>query len=741
MRINVLNRSRIKSEQERKDFMEEMTLYNKIVSSGIDFIIDGLSAYGSEWSAKNICLCIEEKDEKIKKFLISLNNCGMYEFLVAICEIINTCCCKDIQTWFYEQLDQCQDREMIIEIVNRFHQNQVAGLEAVFPGLGKDFKYVLSVGMKNLQEYIWENYDPEFLRKISRSDSRNIGVCFPMISKDLEYMKRLEENVFPYLIMSAKDIREIGDEDRTREALVRMRIADYLVELGIFYYSQVERAFDALLTKDSKEAAEADYNKYFQVIQNILEMELGHRLYITNTMTDYLNELIHISEYFGDILYRKNILVMKTYLPLLYQLVGREKEAMSLLIDTIQYLPKSYAISKSYLITFYRGLLITKDEIQRQRLIGIFDEIYFSNGGVREFITVARHINIFYQKYSKNIQSNVSLLKTDYMLHDKALVVQWFKDGLISEKFNSLLKIIENESGFPRSKAINDFIQLFYSLSSHRESNIRIIPERCAEILDIKDCLNGEFDQKEVFNLYTEEENVQICKLAEQMENARNQMPAYKWQQYYIGIKQKAEEFWNMDADSVLCRKFMTAFRGIQSDPFNKWEFDRRGNILRKRDEDSINNLVAFFLKAYYGEENIHREEPQGLSGNGNKFGEIDILIYRNGTQFAIQEAVKIEALEKIKLDEHLSRLMYNYDTQGVPVTCLVIYAYAKQRQDFFVKIENYLEEYLKGDLFKYDIVNQLKREEEDTANICHHSVAYRREAMIQKLHIFTVLM
>ena len=36
-----------------------------------------------------------------------------------------------------------------------------------------------------------------------------------MISKDLEYMKRLEENVFPYLIMSAKDIREIGDEDRT----------------------------------------------------------------------------------------------------------------------------------------------------------------------------------------------------------------------------------------------------------------------------------------------------------------------------------------------------------------------------------------------------------------------------------------------------------------------------------------------------------------------------------------------
>lgn len=81
------------------------------------------------------------------------------------------------------------------------------------------------------------------------------------------------------------------------------------------------------------------------------------------------------------------------------------------------------------------------------------------------------------------------------------------------------------------------------------------------------------------------------------MEKAQCQMPAYGWQQYYIGIKQKIEYFWNRDEDSILCSKLLIAFRGIQSDPYNKWEFDRNGNIVRKRDEDSINNLVAFFLK------------------------------------------------------------------------------------------------------------------------------------------------
>ena len=81
------------------------------------------------------------------------------------------------------------------------------------------------------------------------------------------------------------------------------------------------------------------------------------------------------------------------------------------------------------------------------------------------------------------------------------------------------------------------------------------------------------------------------------MEKAQCQMPAYGWQQYYIGIKQKIEYFWNRDEDSILCSKLLIAFRGIQSDPYNKWEFDRNGNIVRKEMKIQLIIWLHFFLK------------------------------------------------------------------------------------------------------------------------------------------------
>ena len=728
--------------------MEQITLYEKICNLGITFVIN---LRGSVWTIRDICRSIEEKDEFFEDFLVTLNNYGVYDMLVAICEIVDLFCSADNQNWFYVKLRQCPDSDMILRMANIFYQRRVTDLQS-FNELQKNFgklqnksNIILKMSFTQFENYIWESYDPDFLRKIARDDPRNIGVWFPMIyakSNIEKYINKLEENAFPYLIMCAKDIREVGSENKIKEALVRMRIADYLCELGLLYYPDIERAVNPLIELDPKLVAESDYNEYAQMIQNILEKELGYRLYITNTMTDYLSEMIRISEYFGDSLYRKNVLEMKAFLPLFYQLFGREEEAISLLIDTIKYFSTGVASRKEYLLVFYRSLLITKDEKKRKRLIGIFDELYFNNSGMREFLTVAEHIKIFYQKYCMDIlERKKHLLEYANFFEDDeeyVLLTRWFAGKLVSEKFELLFGIIMNKSGFQKSKAINDFIMLFYSLTSHRDCNIRIVPYQGANILADNYSWDGFC---EIYDFYTEEERQHICVLAEQMEKAICQMPAFEWQQYYNNIKQKAESFWNVDEDSILCSKLLTAFRGIQSDPYNKRESDEKGNVLRKREEDSINNLVAFFLKAYYGEENVHREEAQGLSGNENKLGKIDILIYQNGSQFAIQEALKIDSLDKTKLDDHMNRMLKNYDTQGVPVTCLVIYVYTKQGQKFFTKVEEYLEQYLVSDLFTYEIVNELKEETVDTANISHHVMTYRREEMLQKMHVFTVLM
>lgn len=725
--------------------MEQISLYEKTFDLGNYFDILDLDRYGSKWNKLSICKAVEEKDESFKEFLMSLNTYGAYDMLVAICEIVFSFCSDDIQYWFNKQLSQCADSEMVLEIMQTFHKSKVVKTQKNYAGIQDESEWILLVNLPEFEKIIWENYDPNFIREIARNNPRNIGVWSPGIyvnPKIDKYMKKLEDNAFPYLIMCAKDIREGGSGDKVQEALVRKGIADYLCELSLLYYSKIEWALNPLLEMDPKLVAESNYNKYAQTIQNILQKVQGVQLYITDTMADCLCEMIHLSEYFGDYAYRRNVLEMKVFLPLFYQLLGREEEAYNLLIDNIKCYSKGVIIRKEYLLVFYRSLLITKDEAKRQRLIGIFDELYLNNSAIREFIVVATHINIFYRKYCEDILVRKKILEEPKFFKknkEHELFTRWFASKLVSEKFESLLCVMKKDSEFQKCSAIEDFIKLFYSLVSHRESlNIRITPYKGAKLLG-DDYSWDSFD--EIYGFYTEEERQQICVLAEQMEKVMSRMPSFDWQQYYIRIKQNAESFWNMDGDSVLCSKLLTAFRGIQSDPYNKWEYDKDGNVLRKRAEDSINNLVAFFLKAYYGEENIHREETQGVSGNEDKLGEIDILIFQNGKQLAIQEALKLESLDKTKLDDHMNRMLNNYDTQGVPVTCLVIYAYKQQGKNFFTKVEDYLKDYIESDLFTYDIVEKFKKETVSTANICHNVMSYRREEMLQKMHVFTVLM
>ena len=275
--------------------MKQISLYKQICNLGIISVIEGLDKFGSVWTVENICQSIEERDESFKDFLVSLNTYGAYDMLVAICEIVDLFCSKDIQNWFYEQLRQCPDSEMILRMTNTFYKRRVTELQKICNEFHES-NIILAVNVPQFEIYIWESYDSDFLRKIARNNPRNIGVWFPVIyvnSHIGKYMNKLEECAFPYLIMCAKDIREVDREDKVQEALVRMRITDYLIELGLLYYSKIERAIDPLIEMDPKLVAEFDSNEYAQTIQNILEKELGYRLYITDGMTDYLSEMIN----------------------------------------------------------------------------------------------------------------------------------------------------------------------------------------------------------------------------------------------------------------------------------------------------------------------------------------------------------------------------------------------------------------------------------------------------------------
>ena len=166
----------------------------------------------------------------------------------------------------------------------------------------------------------------------------------------------------------------------------------------------------------------------------------------------------------------------------------------------------------------------------------------------------------------------------------------------------------------------------------------------------------------------------------------------------YKDIKKNVEVYWDLNDKDVLCQKLKTAFKGIQSDPQNIWRSDNM-----ERHEDSLNNLVAFFLMGFYGDGRIHREKPQGYSGEGKNQGELDIVIYKDDFQFAIIESLRLlhiskkgnlNETHKADLDRHLGKLLNSYDPRGVGMKVLTIYAYVRESRNLYESIEDYLVKY-----------------------------------------------
>ena len=716
--------------------MDIGNLYKQISKYPIVYTIAGLDRYSSSWTLKKICNAIEAQDNAFGDLLYSMDQYGALDMLMILCEIVDLFCFETTRTWFYGLLQACSEAKNVIRLKNLYYQKKRTAQKnltrnlSLEPSSAQSVDYILTTNIVAFENFIWENLGSDYLRKIGRTDSKNIGVWYSGLyarEKKEMYLKKLESHVFPRLIAEGMDSIELGNEDVAASAIVKKRIADYLVELALVYYSKIEKTLKSVADADPNTLAKMGYKEFCALLQDSLLKVHQERIYISDLLLDELQSLLRICEYFGISSRRESVTTIRSFFPLFYQMLGKEDDALTLLIDQIKSVDPAYRVKNRFLLPFYRGLLVTSNEVKRHRLISIFDEIYLSQSGIREFQVVAEDITKFYRNHAESICERKSFLaEYEELLQEDAdyyVFTKWFKEKAVVNKFSELLTRVLYESDWPQHEAITDYINLFYSLTSHRDSEIRIDISAASSILEPAVSLN---DLGEVFDIYSKEEQELICHLAARMEKTIVHMPHESMVRLYCRLKDQAQKFWKNDPETILCEKLMVAFRGIQSDFYNN------GNA-----EDALNNSVAFFLRAYYGEENVHREEPQGTSRKGQKSGETDILIYQNGTQLALLEGVVLSSLEKNKLDDHVDRLLVKYNTQGVPYTVLVIYAKNAPDYIFFDKVEMYLQSYH----YPYPIMQAVVREKSATATICHHTISYVREGTVQKMHVFTVRM
>lgn len=711
--------------------MNHDTLYERINRNGIGLIND-LKSFGSDYSLEKICSSIEHKDEtELLAFLLSLDECGAIDILTEVCIIVEWTHDEDIINWFYKNcLNKCSLFDLSCTLKDRY----LANGKIQFLAVNNDFP---AISIYGFECFIWKNLNIELFKSLRRNSNQNIGIWFSGISSDpltTEYLSSLEQYAFPVLIQTGTDIKESKIHNKTVSAITIKNICLLLSELSIKLDKQLNTIFDELISVNTNTLANQN-SGYFYALINDCCSKLNLGSFVTPKTVTQIEELLRISEYYGDLSNKTFAEFIKYYLPLLYEINDCNSTAYDKLFDQIQTSEPYSKVHLAYLIALYRCLLVTNDNEKRNKLIAVFDNIFTSKSYIKKILELMKDVASFYKTHADRL-SNVDLNNFPIQMMCKNQSVQkyvienWFVSKRVYNTFEKIIQETKNMLDHENTQMdhgtnpIVRFINLIYGLTDHRDTDIRIHVNSTARILEPELLSNNLFRNEEVFGIYTSEEQERLCDFIRRLQNIREGLPSDEYIKYYNRIKKNVNQYFKTDKELILCEKILSAIREIQTNSYN---IDK---------EDFYNNQIALFLRGYYGEANVHREKPQGSSGSGRGQGETDILVYQNGYQFALIESIRLQSSEENKLNDHMERLLVKYDTQGTNVNFLLIFAITKSEKDWFSRIANYLNKYK----FPFEKVSSFERVTCNSKNICHHVVKYKREGNNKSLHVFTAL-
>ena len=711
--------------------MNHDTLYERINRNGIGLIND-LKSFGSDYSLEKICSSIEHKDEtELLAFLLSLDECGAIDILTEVCIIVEWTHDEDIINWFYKNcLNKCSLFDLSCTLKDRY----LANGKIQFLAVNNDFP---AISIYKFECFIWKNLNKELFKSLRRNSNQNIGIWFSGIFSDpltSEYLSSLEKYAFPVLIQTGTDIKESMIQNKTVSAIIRCNIHFLLSQLSVKLYLQLEGIMDEYSYEKIDIIANTESDHFYTLINNYcFKKELGN--FVPPKIVLQIEELLRISEYYGDLSNKTFTDNIKYYLPLLYEINDCNSTAYDKLFDQIQTSEPYSKVHLAYLIALYRCLLVTNDNEKRNKLIAVFDNIFTSKSYIKKILELMNDVASFYKTHADRL-SNVDLNNFPIQMMCKNQSVQkyvienWFVSKRVYNTFEKIIQETKNMLDHENTQMdhgtnpIVRFINLIYGLTDHRDTKIRIHVESTARILEPELLSNNLFRNEEVFGIYTSEEQERLCDFIRRLQNIREGLPSDEYIKYYNRIKKNVNLYFKTDKELILCEKILSAIREIQT---NSYDIDK---------EDFYNNQIALFLRGYYGETNVHREKPQGSSGSGRGQGETDILVYQNGYQFALIESIRLQSSEENKLNDHMERLLVKYDTQGTNINFLLIFAITKSEKDWFSKIANYLNKYK----FPFEKVSSFERVTCNSKNTCHHVVKYKREGNNKSLHVFTAL-
>ena len=107
--------------------------------------------------------------------------------------------------------------------------------------------------------------------------------------------------------------------------------------------------------------------------------------------------------------------------------------------------------------------------------------------------------------------------------------------------------------------------------------------------------------------------------------------------------------------------------------------------------ENEINDQVCNLLRMIY---HVDDQTRQGESESRQSAGSVDFLVKDHEEPIAIMESLILDCLDRTELKRHLDKLLVNYDPQGYPRACLIMYVTQKNFGMFWDNFTEYISEY-----------------------------------------------
>lgn len=699
---------------------------------GLYYALNFYEPNGSKWDLDTILESIENKDDSLSEFLATCNSYGMLNSLVILVLIVNELGTNDIKSWFEKMMKKNTDSRLIFSMVRMYTSEYDEKWSRMNLPIKID-KDILCMSENEISTFIWDHLDRAYLDSIPFMDNRTMGVWSLGVYKEnggKKFIDCLEKNVYPYLLMKAKEFIEKSND--LEVCIFKRIIRKYLENTLSYQDGSCTYILNRLMKCDVNEVAVEEYTDFSNLINKLVRNE--HHIYLTRKYVNQLSELIRAFEYYNSHNTIRNISNVKSMMPLFYLLVGENDLAYSDLYEMTTSPFEAIKWKNEYVIALYRCLLITKDDNKRKRLLRAFDMVYTNDGLMSGFIDVLSDISIFYKTWTKRIRKEFNNLPNTQF---KSFCETWVINGKVEDKFAEALNDIKGNQN--RSQAIHDAMHLLWGLTSHLDYGVRISPH------DVELAFADTYEYKSIdeiqdWHVYNKKELNDITNLHSRFERIRYKLLSNTSINTYNSLKEKVSSYWYETDIEILSNKILIALRGIQSNPINMW---RNGYNSEPKDENSLNYLLAYFLMGYYGEANIEYERKQGISLKEKSIGSLDIVINKDDYQFAIIEALKILKIKKDghitkkseqDLNEHLDKLMNNYDARGVETKILIIYTYLEGWVGIYKVIGDYLNE-------RFSAYGKFQFISHNETKIGHHKLVYIEDGRNKEMHVFTALM